>query len=85
VLPVWAGVASIYFLAAYFFLWRKTGVNLWKVWWQSSTDNAKTERRFAEEIRRFPQWHFVYQAIKWGTLAVVIGYLIWVFVYLSRR
>ena len=85
VIPVWAGVASAYFLAAYSFLWRKTGVNMWKVWWQTSTDNLKTERRFVVEIRRFPRWHFVYQVIKWGTLAVAIGYLAYVFVYLSRR
>src|SRR5258708_6218552 len=85
VVPTWAGVASVYFLAAYAFLWRKTGVNMWKVWRQTSTDNLKTERRFAEEIRRFPQWHFAYQVIKWGTLAVVLGYLTCVFVFLSRQ
>jgi hypothetical protein len=84
VIPVWAGIASVYFLAAYSFLWRKTGVNMWRVWSQT-TDNLKTERRFAVEIRKFPRWHFGYQLVKWGTLAVAIGYLACVFLFLSRR
>lgn len=83
VLPVWGGVAGAYFLAAYSYLWRKTGTNMWKAWWQADTDNLKTERRFAVEIRRFPRWYFLYQLIKWGTLAVAIGYLTSVFVYLT--
>ena len=85
VLPVWGGVAGAYFLAAYSYLWRKTGTNMWKVWWQTNTDNLKTERRFAVEIRRFPRLHFLFQVIKWGTLAAAIGYLTCVFVYLSQR
>jgi hypothetical protein len=84
VIPAWAGIASVYFLAAYSFLWRKTGVNIWRVWWQT-TDNLKTERRFAVEIRKFPRWNFGYQLVKWGTLAVAIGYLACVFLFLSRR
>src|SRR5688572_11900680 len=31
-----------------------------RVWWQTSTNNLKTERRFAVEIRKFPRWNFVY-------------------------
>ena len=85
VLPVWAGVAGVYFLAAYSFLWRKTGVNMWKEWWQTDTNNLKTEGRFAAEIRRFPLWHLAYQVIKWGTLAVAVGYLASVFLFFSRR
>ena len=84
VLPVWGGVAGVYFLAAYTYLWKKAGVNMWRVWWQT-TDNLKTERRFAVEIQRFRGWHFLYQVVKWGTLAVAIGYLVCVFIYLARR
>jgi hypothetical protein len=58
---------------------------MWKVWWQTNTNNLKTERRFAAEIRRFPLWHFAYQAIKWGTLAVAIGSLACLFLFFSRR
>jgi hypothetical protein len=85
VLPVWAGVASAYFVAADFFLWRKTGLNMWKVWWETNASNLKTERRFAAEIRKFPLWHFAYQVFKWGTLAVIMGYFASVFLFLTRR
>jgi hypothetical protein len=85
VLPVWGAVAGLYFLAAYSFLWRRTGVNLWKVWWQTGTDNLKTEHRFATEIRQFPRWYLAYQIIKWSTLVVVVGYLVSVFLFLSRQ
>ena len=85
VLPTWGGISGVYFLAAYVYLWRKAGVNMWRVWWQSNTDNLKTERRFAVEIRRFPAWHFWYQVVKWGTLLVVVSYLALVFIYLTRR
>jgi len=84
VLPVWGGVTGAYFLAAYSYLWKKTGVNMWKVWWQANTNDLKTERRFATEIRKFPRWSFAYQVIKWGTLVVCIGHLAWVFFYLLR-
>ena len=85
VLPVWGGVAGAYFLAAYVYLWKKARINLWKIWWQTNTDNLKTERRFAAQIRKFPRWNLLYQLVKWGSLAVVVGYLACVFVYLSRR
>jgi hypothetical protein len=84
VLPTWGAIAGAYFIAAYFYLWRKAGVNMWRVWWQT-TDNLKTERRFAVEIRRFPAWHFGYQIVKWGTLLVVVSYLALVFIYLARQ
>ena len=83
VLPTWGAVAGVYFVAAYFYLWRKTGVNMWRVRWETS--NLKAERRFAIEIRRFPAWHFGYQVLKWGTLLVVVGYLALIFIYLTRR
>jgi hypothetical protein len=85
VILFWAGLGSAYFLAAFFYLWKKTGINMWKIWWLTNADNLKTERRFADEIRRFRGWNFAYQAVKWGTLAVFIGHLIGVFIYLSRR
>jgi hypothetical protein len=84
VLPFWGGVGAAYFIAAYCYLWRKTGVKMWKVWWQTNASNLKTERRFAEEIRRFPRWNFAYQMVKWGTLSVAIGYLIFVLIYVSH-
>jgi hypothetical protein len=85
VLPVWGGVTEVYFLAAEIYLWKKTGINIWKIWWQTNADNLKTERRFAEEIRKFPEWNFGYQTIKWGTLPVVIGYFIAIFAYVSQK
>ena len=85
VILAWAGVASIYFLAAYSFLWQKTGLNMWSVWWQSNADNLKSERRFADEIRKFPCWHFGYQFVKWGTLVLALAYLTRVFFFLSQR
>jgi len=84
-LPLWAALGSAYFLAAYCYLWKKTGVNMWKIWWKTNANNLKTERRFADEIRQFPKWHVAYQMIKWGTLVVCIGYLGCIFLYLSRR
>lgn len=84
VLPAWGGISGVYFLAAYAFLWKKSGVNMWRVWWQT-TDNLKTERRFAVEIRRFPGWYLGYQTVKWGTLPVVIGYIISNFIYILHR
>jgi len=84
VIPVWSVILSVYFLAAYLFLWKKTGINMWKVRWKTD-GNLKTERRFAKEIRRFPGWHVVYQIVKWGTLAVFIGYIISIFIYVSHR
>jgi hypothetical protein len=85
VLPTWGAVASVYFIAADVYLWRKAGVNMWRVWWETRTDNLKTERRFAVEIRKFPAWHFGYQVVKWGTLLVVVSYLALVFIFLIRR
>ena len=79
VLFLWGIVSGIYFAGAYFYIWKKTGVNLWKFWWSSRCDNLKTERKFAEEIRKFPKLNIGYQFIKWGTLAVVLGYLVYVF------
>jgi hypothetical protein len=78
------GIVGVYFLAAYAYLWKKAGVNMWRVWWQT-TGNLKTERRFAVEIRRFPRWHLGYQTVKWGTLPVVIGYITSIFIYVSHR
>ena len=83
VLPVWSGILCVYFLGAYFYLWKKTGINMWKVRWKMG--NLKFERYFAEEIRRFPIWFFCYQTVKWGTLAVIIGYIISIFTYVSHR
>lgn len=85
VLPTWGVVAGVYFIAACFYLWRKAGVNMWVVWWQANIDNLMSERRFALEIRRFPAWHFGYQVVKWGTLLVVVGYFVLVFIYLTGR
>jgi hypothetical protein len=85
VIPFWAGVGAVYFIAAECYLWKKTGVNLRKFWWKNSGDNLKTERRFADEIRKFPQWGFACQTIKWETPVVVIGYIVSVFVCASRR
>ena len=84
VIPVWSVILSVYFLAAYLFLWKKTGINMWKVRWKTD-GNLKTERRFAQEIRRFPGWHIAYQIVKWGTLPVIIGYFISIFIYVSHR
>jgi hypothetical protein len=84
VLPLWGGILGVYFLAAEIYLWKKTGINMWKDRWKTG-DNLKTERRFAEEIRKFPKWHLGYQTVKWGTLPVVIGYIISIFIYVSHR
>jgi hypothetical protein len=83
-IPVWAAVASIYYVTACSFLLRKTGVNIWETW-RATTDNLKTERRFAVEIQRLPAWHIGYLAVKWGTLVIVIVYLAGIFVFLSRK
>jgi hypothetical protein len=81
VIPAWATVTGIYFMAAYLFLWRKAGVNMWKVWWQSDLSNGITERRFAKEISRFRLWNFAYQIVKWVTIGVFVGYIAYLFVY----
>ena len=73
ILPLWGLISSLYFQAAYVYVWRRTGISLWKVWWRTSGN--KTERRFAEEIARFPGWKIAYEIVKWGTLVVVLGYL----------
>ena len=78
-------MASVYFLVACIFLRRRSKVNLWKIWWQTGADTLKTERRFADEIRKFPVLHLGYGIIKWGTLVVVSGYLATVFLFLIRR
>jgi len=85
VVPAWCGIGSGYLMAACFYLWKMTGVNMWKVWWQTNASHLKTEHRFAEEVRKFPRWHFGYQMVKWGTFGVIIGYLVCVFLYVSRR
>ena len=84
VLPAWASVATAYFISAYCMIWRKTGVNMWKIWSETNMSNPKTEHRFAQEVARFPLWHSAYQFIKWGTLAVVLAYLASVVLFLSR-
>lgn len=85
VLPLWGAIAGVYFAAAYAYLWRKAHVNMWKVWWKVSGDNLKTERRFAEEVRKFPKLNVGYQLVKWCTPAVCLGYLALVFIYLLRK
>jgi hypothetical protein len=84
VIPTWAAVTIAYFLAAEIYLWKKTGVNLWKIWWQNDANSLMTERRFAEEIRKFPRWNVGYEFVKWGTPVVLIGYLASIFVFLSQ-
>jgi len=83
ILFLWGIIGAAYFATAYFYIWRKTGVNLWKFWRSSNCDNLKTERKFAEEIRKFQKLNVGYQFIKWGTLVVVLGYLLYVFVKLT--
>ena len=82
IILLWGIVGAIYFATAYFYVWKKTGVNLWKFWWKTNCDNLKTERRFAEEIRQFPKLNVGYQIIKWGTLVVVVSYLVYVTLHL---
>ena len=72
----WCCLVSIYFLIAEVYLWRMTGVNMWKVWWQTNTSSLKTERRFAQEIKQFPRLNLLYQAIKWITPIVVLSCMI---------
>jgi hypothetical protein len=55
VIPSWCVICSAYFLCACYLLWKKIGVNMWTIWWQTRTNNLQTERRFADEIRRFPK------------------------------
>jgi hypothetical protein len=69
----WGCVAGFFFLIAEVYIWRKTKVNMWKVWWQTDTSNIKTERRFAQEIKQFPRLNFLYQVIKWTTPIVALG------------
>jgi hypothetical protein len=84
ILIFWGFAGAVYFATAYFYVWKKTGVNLWKFWWTTNGDNLKTERRFAEEIRQFPKLNVGYQIIKWGTLVVVVGCLVYVILHLCR-
>ena len=31
VIPVWGGVCGAYFLAAAYYRWTKSGINMWKI------------------------------------------------------
>ena len=83
ILFLWGIISAMYFATANFYIWKKTGINLWKFWWNSNGDNLKTERKFAEQIRQFQKLNIGYQFIKWGTLVVVLGYLLYVFIKLA--
>ena len=85
VLPVWGLLGNIYFVCAGVYLWKRTGLNMMKVWMLANTDSLTTERRFAAEIRMFPKWNFGYQVYKWGTLAVIVGYLTSFFYHIWPR
>jgi hypothetical protein len=85
VLPSWSAFIAICFNAASFYLWKKTGVNMWKFSWSVSFDNIKIEKRFSEELRKFPNLKIVYEALKWGSAIVVLGCLVWVFAWPWRR
>ena len=82
ILLLWGLVGSVYFTTAFSYVLKKSGVNLWKVWWETGCNNLKTERRFAEEIRKFPKLNVGYQVIKWGTLVVPVSYLVYVTLHL---
>ncbi len=71
-LPVWGLILGVFFLVTMTYVGKKTGTNFLRFWWQSGTDNIKTERRFGDEIRAFPVLNALYQFLKWGTPVVVI-------------
>ncbi|MBN1268741.1 MAG: hypothetical protein JXB04_04075 [Kiritimatiellae bacterium] len=76
---------GIYFLFAEIYIWRKTGVNMWKVWWRTNTDSIKTERRFAEEVKQFQKLNLLYRVIKWTTPAIMIACLVLAYFAVLRR
>jgi len=82
VFSMWGAIGAVYFTVAYVHILRKSGVNLWKVWWNTRGNNIKTERRFAEEIRSFPVLNAVYQVYKWSTLVVLLGTFVYIFLTL---
>ena len=84
VLPTWAAILAVYFIAAYFYLWAKGRLGK-RAEPSEATNSLTREWWFAAEIRRFPVWHFWYQVVKWGTLFVAVGYFVWVFIYFTRR
>lgn len=85
VLPSWGVVMATYFNAAWFYLWKKTGVNMWSISWAMSFNNIKIEKRFAEEIRNFPKLNAGYQLVKWGSPILLVGYITWIMIWIFKR
>jgi len=77
ILVGWACLGSIFFMGSWIYIWRKSGVSLWKEWWRTNMNSIKIERRFAVEVKQFPVLNFLYHMIKWGTLLVGLACVVW--------
>ncbi len=75
IFAIWGALVGVFFLCAQTYVYRHTGVNFWRLWWRKG--NIGTERRFAEEVRKFPRLNAGYQAVKWSTPVVILAVLLY--------
>jgi len=77
---VWGVTLSVYLLFTKVYILKKTGINLWKVWWKTGMNNLETERCFAKIIKEFQTLNILYQILKWSTPVVILEYMAYEFI-----